>query len=419
MDSKEPASNGPTSYILKLLSSLRNSSYRLYFFGTVCQFAAMSMQIVSNPLLIFYLTGKAEWLGIFSLVSAAPMLGMSVFGGAFADRLRKKKILIGGLVGSAITSVAVGLVLFTGILNKDDPSSWFILLATSAVQGLIMGLMMPAMMAIIPEIINREKLMNAIALQTTGMNTVNLIAPPIAGMIIAVANYEAVYFTMAGLYLCGATFILFIPARTTVTTVTGNILREMQKGFRYIGRNRLVLQILAFTLIFVVLSMPYQQFIPVYVEDILHTGATGSGLLNGVTGAGMLVGSLLLAAMPGKKRGLMLMGSGVLAGTALTIFSFSSIWALSLIIVFFDGLAQSFRNTIGNVLLQTYTENEYMGRVMSIINMQWGIMSLGTFLVGMIAVALPVQWVLGIMAILLIVFSLLFTAFVPSIRKVD
>jgi MFS family permease len=401
------------------LSSLQNPGYRLYFFGTLAHYAAMSMQIVSSPLLIFYLTGKTEWLGMISLVSAAPMLGVSVFGGAFADRLQKKKILIGGLIGSAAVSTTVALVLVTGVLNKDNPSSWFILLGTSTVQGAIMGMMMPALMAIIPEIINRDKLMNAIALNTTGMNAVNLIAPPIAGFIIADANYQAAYFTMAGLYLCAASIMIFIPARTRIITGTGNILREMQKGFQYIGKNPLILQILAFTLIIVVLSMPYQQFIPVYVEEILHTGAAGSGILNGVCGGGALAGSLLLAALPGKKRGLMLLGSGVLAGAALAVFSFSAVWGLSLVVIFLVGLCQAFRNTIGSVLLQTYTEDAYMGRVMSIVNMQWGVMSLGTFLVGIMAAVLPVQWVLGSMAMLLVALSLYFAIFVPAVRRVE
>jgi MFS family permease len=402
-----------------MLSSLTNSSYRLYFFGTLAHFAAMSMQIVSSPLLIFRLTNSTALLGTMSLVSAGPMLIISIFGGAFADRLQKKKLLIAGLLGSAVVSSTIAIVLTTGTLNKENHNSWLILFATGIVQGTIMGMMMPAMQAIIPEIVDRDKLMNAIALNTTGMNVLNLIAPVIAGWMIDHSGFQTVYFTMSGLYICAAFIISFIPARTKIIATGNNILLDIQKGFRYIRKDTLIFQILAFTLIIVVFCMPYQQFIPVYVDDILHAGATGSGIINGVCGGGALVGSLILAAWPGKKRGLMLLGSGVLAGFSLVIFSFSSFLWLSLIFIFLVGLSQAFRNTIGSALLQTYTQADYMGRVMSITNVQWGLMSLCTFFVGMLAEVVAVQWVLGSMAMILIVLALSFIVFFPRIRGIE
>ena len=177
--------------------------------------------------------------------------------------------------------------------------------------------------------------------------------------------------------------------------------------------------ILAFTLIVVVLSMPYQQLMPIFVDDILKVGAKGMGTLMGVAGLGAFIGSIILAALPNKKRGIMLLGSGIMAGIALTVFSFSSQWILSLVVIFFIGLAQTFRMTIGSALLQAYTQDVYMGRVMSILNMQWGFMSVCTFLAGILAEIVPVQWVLGSLAILLSILSLLSLIFFSSIRKID
>ncbi|MHB8104235.1 MAG: MFS transporter [Dehalococcoidales bacterium] len=419
MNISEPRKPGLLTFTTRMFSSLTNPAYRIYFFAIIAHFAAMSMQIVSSPLLIFRLTNSTALLGMMSLVSAGPMIAISVFGGAFADRLKKKKILMFGLLGSAVMSLVIALTLATGILNKENPDSWSILFITSAIQGVIMGMMMPALQAIIPEIINRDQLMNAIALNSTGMNFLSLIAPPIAGFVIGDSNFQAVYFIMAGLYVCAGIIASFIPARVKLIPSSKNILADIQKGFGYIRKDALILQILAFTLIIVVLSMPYQQFIPVYVDDILHAGAAGSGILNGVCGGGALVGSLVLMVFPGKKRGLMLLGSGILCGVALTVFSFSAYFAVSLIFIFFIGLAQAFRNTIGSTVLQTYTQDVYMGRVMSLLNVQWGLMSLGTFFVGMLAEVVAVQWILGGMAIILTIVSLFFTIFSPAMRKVD
>jgi MFS family permease len=410
---------GSTVFGLRMLGSLRNSSYRLYFFGTIAHFASMSMQIVTGPLLIYRLTDSPALLGTMSLVGAAPMIAISVFGGAFADRMQKKKILVTGMLCSSVVALGIALSLATGQLSRENAGSWWILMVASVCQGTIMGLMMPALQAIIPEIVSREQLMNAVALNTLGMNLLNLTAPGIAGFMIDAFDFKAVYFTMTGCYICAALFIMSIPGKSRIIARGSNILADIKKGFQYIRKDSLILFILAFTLVVVVLSMPYQQLLPIFVDDILKVGATGMGVLMSVSGAGALVGSIILATLPNKKRGIMLLASGIIAGIALVVFSFSSQWTLSLAFIFFVGLGQTFRMTIGSTLLQAYTEGAYMGRVMSILNMQWGFMSLCTFIAGMLAEIVPVQWVLGSLAILLSILSILSLVFVPSIRKID
>ena len=170
LNTLEPRKASPLAFGSRIFTSLKNPSYRLYFAATIAHFAAMSMQMFTSPLLIYRLTGSKALLGTMSLVSSAPMILISIFGGAIADRLSKKKILITGLIGSAIISVLIGLALSSGILNRENSESWWILFASSAIQGVIMGLMMPALQAIIPEIVNRDQLMNAIALNSMGMN---------------------------------------------------------------------------------------------------------------------------------------------------------------------------------------------------------------------------------------------------------
>jgi MFS family permease len=405
---------------LRMFSSLKSPQYRIYFFATIAHFAAMSMQIVSNPYLIFHLTNSPALLGTMSLVSAAPMIIVSVFGGALADRVRKKSLLIIGMSSLCIMSLAIAFALLTGTLNSENHASWWILIIASVIQGGIMGLMMPALQAIIPEIVSRDRLMNAIAMNTLGMTTLNLIAPVAAGYIIGEnANYETVYFVMAGCYLLALFFISFLPKKENMIASGTKILADISEGFKYIAKNTIILRILLFTLIVVVLAMPFQQLMPIYTEDILKVGPPGMGLLMSISGAGALAGSLFLAIMPGKKRGLMLLASGIVAGTALTIFSFSAIMTVSMVVMFFIGVAQTFRNTIGGALLQTYTDNAYMGRVMSIMNMQWGLMSVCTFLAGILADRVPVQWVLGSLSILLVMLSVTFLSTFKNVRQVE
>ena len=402
-----------------MFSSLHIPAYRLYLSGSLAQFASLSMQIVTGPLLMYRITGSSALLGTMALVSAFPMIFVSMFGGAIADRIPKKRIVIASLLSSAVLSILLALALDTGYVSQEKPDSWLILIASSFLMGSFMGLMMPALQAIIAEIISREQLMNAVALNTMGMNVLNLIAPGLAGFMIDAFDFEAVYYTMAGLYVFSAFFIFFVPGTRQKTAGVGNILVEIQKGFQYIRKDRMILFVLGFSLMVTILAMPYQQLLPIFIDDILKVGATGMGVLMSVSGAGALVGSIILASSPNKKRGLMLMASGIVSGIALIVFSFSSSWGLSLTFIVFVGLGQTFRMTISSALLQAYAEAEYRGRVMSIFSMQWGFMSVCTFLAGILAEVVPVQWVLGVLAMLLVVLSGLALIFIPGIRRLD
>jgi MFS family permease len=403
-----------------MFSSLKSPTYRLYFFATIAHFAAMSMQIVSNPYLVYYLTDSKALLGTMSLVGGLPMIIVSIFGGAFADRIRKKTLLIGGMTSLSIVSLAIAFALMTGALSKENPSSWWILIIASFIQGCIMGMMMPAIQAIIPELVSRDQLMNAIAMNTMGMTTLNLLAPVAAGYVIGQNNnYQTVYFIMTGCYLIALFFILFLPKKDKMIATGNKILADIRDGFKYMGRDAKIFQILIFTLIVTVLSMPFQQLMPIFTDDILKVGPPGMGLLMTISGVGALAGSLFLAVMPAKRRGLMLLLSGILAGTALTVFSFSAVMSVSIVTMIFIGISQVFRNTLGGALLQTYTENAYMGRVMSIMNMQWGVMSLFTFIAGVVSESIPIQWVLGSISMALILLSLIFLFTFKHARQIQ
>jgi MFS family permease len=262
-----------------------------------------------------------------------------------------------------------------------------------------------------------------------GMNILFVIGPRLASYLIETYGFDVVYFTMAGCYVLSAFFILFIrgtglvtsapPVPNSITLDKSNILGEIQKGFQYIRRESMILIILAFSLAVTVLSQPYQQLLPIFVEDILKVGTKGGGELMMIAGAGALAGSITITFLPNKKRGLMLLGSGLIAGMALISFSFSTIWELTMGTMVFIGLAQTFRMTISSTLLQAYSQPEYRGRVMSIFSMQWGLMSIFTFLAGVLSEVVPVQWVLGSLVMLLVALAILSLMFIPSIRRLD
>ena len=176
---------GIAGYGRRVFSSFRNPSYRLYYYSLVGHWAPMQMQMVTRTLLIYRITGSGSLLGLMALAGAIPMLVLSLYGGALADRLDKRKILIASQTASAAVTIAVALTLAFGYLSADVPGSWWVLIMSSLMQGVIMGIMMPSRASMVPEIVDPEDLMNAISLNNMGMNVFRILAPAAAGFIIS------------------------------------------------------------------------------------------------------------------------------------------------------------------------------------------------------------------------------------------
>jgi MFS family permease len=165
--------------------------------------------------------------------------------------------------------------------------------------------------------------------------------------------------------------------------------------------------------------MPYYVLLPIFTEDILMVGAGGLGILMSVSGAGAIIGSIVLASLPNKKRGLMFLIGNLILSLSLIGFSFSGTWHLSLALIVIVGLGDTARMALGNTLLQYYTEEEYQGRVMSIYVMQFGLMGFGAFGAGLLTEVVGVQWAVGGLAAVLVPVTLLVIAFVPHLRRLD
>ncbi len=404
---------------IRMLSSLQIPGYRMYFLASLGQIASMVVGQVVSPVLIYHLTGSKALLGTVSLVSAIPMMIMSLLGGTIADRISKKHIMVFSYLGFALVSLGVGLCLQTGYLSQQHEGSWWILLVSSCIQGCLMGLMMPSLQAMVPELVKREQLMNASAVNMLGMNALNFIIPIITGAIIDRSGFTTVYYVISGLYIYGSIFIMMVPRTKPTVARRGKIIADIRDGLKYVRRNPTIWVILVFTTALVAFTMPFQQFMPVFAADILKVNTTWLGVLLGVSGAGALAGSIALMALPNRKRGLMLLVSGLVAGASLAAFSFSSMLGFSLAMMAVLGITMAFRGTISAALTQAYTEAPFMGRVMSLLNIQWGISAVCTFIVGIAATGWGVQWVVGGMAMLLFVISILTFAFSSRMRKVE
>jgi MFS family permease len=404
---------------LRTFDSFKTPAYRMFFLGTIGQWSSFSMDIVARTYLTYEITGSAAMLGFMSLANAAPMLGLSLFGGAIADRLPKKQLIQISQVAMAMVFLGNAIAVSVGYLAPAHPESWWVLMVGGVIMGAIMALAMPSRQAIIPELIARERIMNAISLNTLGMSFFQLVGPAIAGYIIAGFGYDTIFYIMAALNAIAIIFTSFLPSITPAQSLHSSILADITKGFSYIVSHKTIRLILLFLIASVLLSMPFQMLMPIFAKDILKVGVAGQGTLMSVSGVGALLASLTMASIPSKKRGFTFLVSNVLMGTALVFFAFSVSWPLSLGMMAIVGIGRIGNNTTGTALLQSHTDPQYLGRVMSIMMLNFGLSSLGTFFAGMLAERFSAQWAIGGFAMLLIAISFTGILFLPRLRKLD
>jgi MFS family permease len=399
--------------------SLKNSAFRLYYIGMIGQWSSMNMQIVARSLLIYRISGSGTILGLASLANALPMIICSLYGGALADRIQKKDILLFSMIGSMLISLFVGFALTMGYLSESIPGSWWILVVTATIQGAVMGLMMPSRQAIISEIVEGEQVMNAVSLNTMGMNSFRILAPAATGFLIDALDFASVYYISGAMYGMASVCMFLMPKTAQKFSEGTSALADIVDGMRYIRREKTMLLVLVATLFVMICGIPFLQLMPMITEDILMVGASGMGILLSVSGMGAITGSLILASLPNRKRGTIMLVSGIIMGLALVVFGFSKVWLVSIFVVIFIGLGQTGHRASGNSLAQVYTPPEYRGRVMSFMMMGIGFSSLGTFFAGVMAEAIGIQWSIGGLAALLVVASAALLIFTSRLRKLE
>jgi MFS family permease len=404
---------------LGTFDSLREPIFRWFFFGQMGQSGAMQLQQLLRGYLVFQLTGSFAALGVMSLAQSVPMLTLSLPGGVLADRLPRKHLVQVGQAVNVANAVVLAVVVAGGWLQVEY------LIGSAVVQGIVMSLMMPARQSMIPDIVAPGRLTNAIALNSAGMQSMRLFAPALGGAITAWAGADWGYGLTAMLYIVA--MLGLVPIPTSITTPAAHdraggvrsALVDARESIRYIRDDPTIRTLLAVNLVTVVLAMPYIIILPGFVETVFGGGAGSLGLLLSITGIGSLAGSLVIASLPDRRRGLLLMASSFLTGLGLFAFAVSSVFWLSALILVVVGIGTAGRMSLSNVLVQAYVEPRYRGRVMSIYMTQFSLLFIGAFFIGLLAEVYGVQQVMAAVALALMVVSVVVVAFVPRMRHLD
>lgn len=404
---------------LRTFDSLKNPAFRLYFGNMLGYMAGMNMEMTARNWLIYELTRSPTILGLKSLAVAGPMLFFSLFGGVIANRVQKNRVLFVGQMLSAVISVSIAIALATGYLSGERAGSWWILIVAAAFQGTVSSLMMPSRHVMLYEIVGGRQLLNAVSLNTLAMNGMRVLGPALAGLVIESFEVTTAYYVITGLYLTSSLVIPFLP-RTKPTGLGGQgAISEIKEGINYVRKDTTILLVLVYALIAIILATPYWTLIPIVAVEVLEVGAGGLAMMMSSIGIGAIAGSLILASLPDRRRGLLLILSAIGFAMALIGFAFSSSWYLSLALLVVAGLGQSGLIAVTTTVLQDYSLDEYRARVMSIFGMEVGLIGFGGFGAALLSEVIPVQWVIGGFAMVLVFLSVVTLALVPRLRNLN
>jgi len=405
----------PARNWLQTFDSLRNPVYRWFWVGISTGFLAFQMQMVARGWLVYEMTDSPFALGLVSGAWGLSTLLLSPFGGLIADRMEKRNLIIIGQALTGLLSLAVAtLVSFKAI------QLWH-LIAASFIDGMILSLTMPARQAIVPELVGRTQLLNAIALNSTGMNITRIVGPALAGFLVKPINISGVYFVITALYLLAISAIRNVPTMETATrTQRANIIRDLADGFAYVRHHPILIILLALEFAVTLLGWPYMILMPVFARDVLGVSAAGLGTLVSVSGIGALLGSLALASLGNfRRKGLLLLGFIIVFGGGLVLFSNSRAFPLSLLCLLAVGAASTACFTMNNTLIQVNTSQEVRGRVMAIYTMMWTAESFGALPISAIAGAIGAPLAVSACGLLLALAAVGTFFLVPSLRRLE
>lgn len=415
-DSPPPPTTPPTepraafeepTGIWRTFDSLRDPNFRWFLASMFGHFAAMNTQMFIQGYMIYQLTGSYAYLGLIALVQGIPMLTLSIFGGVLADAVPQKKYVVqAGQALNAVNTAVVAMWIMTDMIVAEH------LLVAAFAQGTINALQMPSRQALTPEVVGMDRLTNALGLSTAGMNFNRLVMPGLAGWALAAINPDEgiggtqyVYITMSALFVMAVLFMFKVPT-TPVTRKSRRTIRtsinELAEGIRYMRRTPTIRLLLISNLVIVMASMPYFQLLPGFAEDVLDATKSQLGIMMSIQGVGSLGGSLFIASMGARRRGRTMLASSLLLGIMLIFFAWSENYWLTCGILVIVGVGQAGRMSLSNVLVQSYSDDIYRGRVMSIYMMEFGLTMLGTSAVALFADVVGPQWAIGATAVALI-----------------
>jgi MFS family permease len=395
------------------LRALRHRNFQLFFGGQLASLIGTWMQTIAQSWLVYRLTASSLLLGAVGFAGQIPVFLIAPIGGATADRHNRHRLVI----ATQVTSMLLAFVL-AGLTLSGTVQVWHIFVL-AALLGVVNSFDIPARQSFLVDMVGKEDLMNAIALNSAMFNGARIIGPAIAGIMVASIGEGWCFFVNAVSYIAVIAGLLMMRVEAPRKLAAhGPRLQHIVEGFRFVRRTGPILALLLLVGLVSVAAMPYTVLMPVFADRILHGGARGLGVLMGATGIGALLGALTLASRSGLRGlGLWIALSCGGFGIFLILFSWSRSFWLSTALLVPVGFCMMLELSASNTLIQAIVPDELRGRVMAVYSMMlMGMAPFGALMAGASAdrIGAPVTVALG--AIICVGGAILFGMRLPSFR---
>ncbi|MCL4459411.1 MAG: MFS transporter [Chloroflexi bacterium] len=365
----------------ELFSALQHRNFRLYWLGTLASLTGYWIQIVAQGWLVLEMTDSAFLLGLVSFCSSIPLLLFSLFGGALADRMDRRRLLIATQTMSMLLTLLLAVLTYSGAITI-----WQILLI-STLLGTVAAFHIPTRQALVPNLVDSADLLNAIALTSVAFNATRIVGPAMAGVLVGLIGIGGCFYITAASFLPVIVALFAMEMSPSSPNLRGSPMwANIVEGLTYVRDNSIVLMLIALATVPSIFAMPYSILMPIFARDILGVGASGLGLLMAGNGVGALVGSLVVAGLGNYQgRGRLLLVTTFLFSLLLMFFATASWFWHALILLVGVGLSGAVYLSLTNVLLQSCTPDGLRGRVMSVYTLSWGLGPLGYIEAGAVA----------------------------------
>jgi len=367
--------------ILEAISALRHRNYRLYWFGQLFSVLAQNMEHVAQGWLVLELTNSPLALGVTGLAHAIPTITLTLIGGAIADRADRRRIMIASQCCTALMFLILAVLVLTKLA-----ALWHVMVL-AFISGSIRAFDRPSRMALLPQMVPREDIPNAVAIGGTIWQLCRLVGPAAAGILIYLFGVGPTFFTCCLASSAAVTLWLAIRAdQPALATSAGGLRKNMLDGVHFIRKNELFYTFMGMTFFNSVFGMSYLILMPVFARDILNVGSQGFGFLQTAGGAGALIGTLAVAYLSDARRlPLQAARGATLFGVLLLLFAYSRAFSFSLALAFVLGITGQFYITAINTVLQLNLPEQLRGRVMGVYGLTWDLMPVGGMVAGTIA----------------------------------
>jgi MFS family permease len=411
-----PAAAAPARFRFQTFSSLRHLNYRYLCTGTLMMSAGQWIQQVTLGWLVYEITGSSVLLGALNGLRALPFLVTGPMAGVAADRMDRKKLMLRTQWVLIVTALLMGALVASGLLQI-----WHIFLFT-LITGIGWSFSEPVRQSLIPSVVPRQDLANAIALNSAGFNLMKVIGPAVGGVMIALFGAAGNFFVQSVAYVGVLVMIYLMQVPPTPEEARrSSALANLKEGFAYIGSTPAVLALMILAYVPRVFAVPYQTLMPVFQKDVLGVGPEGLGLLMAAPGVGAVLSVLMLASVANRfrRQGLLLVGSIIVLGLFLILFSQTTSFPLALVVLIAVGAFQMLFLASTNTMLQFIVPEKLRGRVMSLYMLDRGLMPAGALFAGVVAHFIGAPSTVAAMGAIVIVLALAVAWRVPAIRTLE